>query len=126
MPVLPRLESRPACGPRRSAAEAGGPGKRMRRIEMERAHSIVRTVLLLAASAAFMALAAACTRTVQSTGHTASVPASRPASQPDPAQATASQPAANQVAIDNFSFHPQTLTVAAGTQVTWINHDDVP
>jgi plastocyanin len=30
------------------------------------------------------------------------------------------------VTIDNFSFSPMTLTVPAGTQVTWINHDDVP
>ena len=30
------------------------------------------------------------------------------------------------VKIDNFSFMPQTLTVAAGTKVTWINKDDVP
>ena len=28
--------------------------------------------------------------------------------------------------IDNFSFTPQTLTVPAGTKVTWINKDDVP
>ena len=30
------------------------------------------------------------------------------------------------VTIDNFSFTPAILTVPAGTQVTWINHDDVP
>lgn len=30
------------------------------------------------------------------------------------------------VKIDNFSFGPQTLTVAAGTTVTWTNNDDVP
>jgi plastocyanin len=30
------------------------------------------------------------------------------------------------VQIDNFSFTPQTLTVRAGTIVTWINKDDVP
>jgi plastocyanin len=30
------------------------------------------------------------------------------------------------VKIDNFSFTPQTLTVRAGTKVTWINKDDVP
>jgi plastocyanin len=30
------------------------------------------------------------------------------------------------VTIDNFSFSPMALTVPAGTQVTWINHDDVP
>ena len=32
----------------------------------------------------------------------------------------------NEVAIDNFSFIPQTLTVPVGTTVTWVNHDDVP
>ena len=32
----------------------------------------------------------------------------------------------NQVTIDNFSFNPQVISVAAGTTVTWVNHDDVP
>jgi plastocyanin len=32
----------------------------------------------------------------------------------------------NQVVIDNFAFAPETLTVAPGTQVVWINHDDEP
>jgi amicyanin len=31
-----------------------------------------------------------------------------------------------QVKIDNFSFGPPTLTVPAGTTVTWVNQDDVP
>ncbi len=35
-------------------------------------------------------------------------------------------PAANVVAIDNFTFTPSELTIAAGAQVTWINKDDVP
>jgi plastocyanin len=30
------------------------------------------------------------------------------------------------VSIDNFSFTPQTLTVKAGTTVTWTNRDDIP
>src|SRR3954469_10715302 len=30
------------------------------------------------------------------------------------------------VSIDNFSFSPAVVTVSAGTNVTWINHDDVP
>ncbi|MBV9865652.1 MAG: cupredoxin family copper-binding protein [Abitibacteriaceae bacterium] len=38
----------------------------------------------------------------------------------------AKAPATKQVTIDNFSFTPATLIVAVGTQVTWINHDDVP
>jgi plastocyanin len=31
-----------------------------------------------------------------------------------------------EVKIDNFSFGPMTLTVPAGTTVTWINRDDIP
>jgi plastocyanin len=30
-----------------------------------------------------------------------------------------------EVKIDNFSFGPD-VTIAAGTTVTWMNHDDVP
>ena len=30
------------------------------------------------------------------------------------------------VKIDNFSFTPPTLTVPAGTKVTWVNADDIP
>ncbi len=31
-----------------------------------------------------------------------------------------------EVKIDNFSFGPETLTVPAGTTVTWTNRDDIP
>ncbi|HEY4047553.1 MAG TPA: cupredoxin family copper-binding protein [Acidobacteriaceae bacterium] len=34
--------------------------------------------------------------------------------------------AAAEVKIDNFSFGPQTLTIAVGTTVTWTNRDDIP
>jgi amicyanin len=30
------------------------------------------------------------------------------------------------VTIDNFSYSPPNLTVAAGTTVTWTNNDDIP
>lgn len=30
------------------------------------------------------------------------------------------------VTIDNFAFTPATLTVPAGTRVTWTNRDDIP
>jgi plastocyanin len=30
------------------------------------------------------------------------------------------------ITIDNFSFGPQSLSVKAGTEVTWVNHDDIP
>lgn len=45
-------------------------------------------------------------------------PKSRAADQPSAAAA--------EVKIDNFSFGPSSLTVALGTEVTWINRDDIP
>ena len=45
------------------------------------------------------------------------------AREPPPA---ATPTAANEVVIDNFAFNPPTLTVAAGTRVTWVNRVDVP
>jgi plastocyanin len=36
------------------------------------------------------------------------------------------KPSATAITIDNFSFAPMQLEIAAGTQVTWINKDDVP
>ncbi len=33
---------------------------------------------------------------------------------------------AHEVNIDNFSFTPMEITISAGSQVTWINKDDVP
>jgi plastocyanin len=33
---------------------------------------------------------------------------------------------AGAVSIDNFTFTPQTLTVKAGTTITWTNRDDIP
>ncbi len=40
--------------------------------------------------------------------------------------AAAENPAALQITIDNFSFAPATLKISAGTEVTWVNHDDIP
>lgn len=31
-----------------------------------------------------------------------------------------------EIKIDNFSFSPKTLTVKAGTTITWTNGDDIP
>jgi len=36
------------------------------------------------------------------------------------------QASAGAISIDNFTFTPQTLTVKAGTTVTWTNRDDIP
>ena len=38
----------------------------------------------------------------------------------------AAGPPAVAVKIDNFTFTPTTLTVKAGTQITWTNGDDIP
>ena len=46
-----------------------------------------------------------------------------------PASVTANdQPSAANAAvkIDNFVFGPQTITIPAGTTVTWTNSDDIP
>jgi|SRR5580658_415046 plastocyanin len=40
--------------------------------------------------------------------------------------ALAQGPAATAVKIDNFSFSPPTIFVAAGTTVKWTNNDDIP
>jgi plastocyanin len=35
-------------------------------------------------------------------------------------------PTPAEIAIDNFAFEPAVLTVAPGTQVTWVNRDEEP
>ncbi|HEY4708746.1 MAG TPA: cupredoxin family copper-binding protein [Candidatus Acidoferrales bacterium] len=42
------------------------------------------------------------------------------------ARAAENKDAAVTVTVDNFSFTPKEITVAAGTTITWVNHDDVP
>ena len=42
------------------------------------------------------------------------------------ASARQAQASSVEVKIDNFSFGPAMLTVAAGTTVTWTNRDDIP
>jgi len=42
------------------------------------------------------------------------------------ARAEQTQASSAEVKIDNFSFGPATLTVPAGTTVTWTNRDDIP
>jgi len=41
-------------------------------------------------------------------------------------ESVAAGPPSAEVKIDNFSFTPPTLTVKAGTQITWRNADDIP
>ena len=40
--------------------------------------------------------------------------------------AAESAPETDRVTIDNFTFTPPTLTISAGTTVTWTNRDDIP
>jgi plastocyanin len=40
--------------------------------------------------------------------------------------AVAAQDATNVITIDNFTFSPRELTVAVGTTIKWVNHDDIP
>jgi plastocyanin len=52
------------------------------------------------------------------------------ASEPGAVSAPAGSPESTgpvaEVKIDNFAFTPGVITVKAGTQVTWINRDDIP
>lgn len=45
---------------------------------------------------------------------------------PHGAGSTPANANANEVVIENFAFEPATLTVKAGTTVTWVNRDDEP
>jgi plastocyanin len=52
------------------------------------------------------------------------MPAGTPA--PAPAPGSAAPVASDAVSIDNFAFVPATLTVPAGSTVTWTNRDEEP
>jgi plastocyanin len=43
-----------------------------------------------------------------------------------PASGADVKPAAVEIKIDNFSFGPSSVTVPGGTEITWVNHDDIP
>jgi plastocyanin len=60
-------------------------------------------------SAAILCSAALFTAAARSVVHAQSAPAKQ-----------------TEVKIDNFTFAPPTLTVAAGTTVKWVNRDDIP
>ena len=42
------------------------------------------------------------------------------------ATAANATPTTVEIRIDNFSFGPTSVTVPAGTEITWVNHDDIP
>ena len=43
-----------------------------------------------------------------------------------PTRATAGENSSTEVRVDNFTFGPETLTVAVNSTVTWVNKDDIP
>ncbi len=43
-----------------------------------------------------------------------------------PATAVPASISGPQIVIGNFTFTPNALTVAVGTTITWVNHDDIP
>jgi len=55
-----------------------------------------------------------------------SLVAASAALRPHSATAAQEKTGAISVSIDNFSFAPSPLEIPAGTEVTWINKDDVP
>jgi plastocyanin len=92
---------------------------------------LVRLGFLTASMTVVLVILAACS------GGTAPSPTATPAPPVAPAAlatiATTATPVAVQaaasglqVSIDNFSFTPATITIPAGTTVTWVNHDDTP
>jgi plastocyanin len=75
------------------------------------------TLLALVAIVSLMTLTGASASSTSEHGAVAAT------SQPASAESTGS---VTEVKIDNFAFTPGVITVKAGTQVTWINHDDIP
>lgn len=69
---------------------------------------MIRRVLYVVSIAVMLVAIVAGKQTIK-----AAVPAAPPA-------------AGTEVKIDNFTFKPAILTVAVGTEVTWINRDDIP
>ena len=43
-----------------------------------------------------------------------------------PAAAPSAAPAANHITIKDFMFAPSSITIKAGTTVTWVNEDEEP
>ena len=81
----------------------------MRRWKMQRSKTsrILRTMILAAAAIPSLILA-------------------NGALQPRSVTAAQEKPGAITVTIDNFSFAPMQLEIKAGTEVIWLNKDDVP
>ena len=87
------------------------------RISVFRAVSVAMTMAALAASAK--------TQQVREHEHAPAAVSARAVAH-EAALDSQTKAESTEVKIDNFSFGPQTLTVPAGTTVTWTNRDDIP
>lgn len=81
---------------------------------------IVAGSFLVALAPGFVGSASAATRSVHASGYGPTN--AKPAKKSVPKQTAMTRP---QVKIANFKFGPRTLTVKAGTKVTWTNKDGV-
>jgi len=78
-------------------------------------HSMRKTIMLLVLFAP-AAVLVGCTQKIDE------APAMKAAIEP----ADGSSGPTQEIVIDNFTFAPATVTIAPGTRVVWVNHDDVP
>jgi plastocyanin len=78
-------------------------------------HSLARRPIIVAVAAAVAVLVLAACGSSASSGAGST-----------PSATSAGGGSAAAVAIQNFAFTPQTLTVKAGTTVTWTNNDSAP
>jgi plastocyanin len=86
----------------------------MRKIKMVQSVKFAWSALALAIVVAFMSLSGAAVPSDSASGSAAA----------SSSESTTGSVA--EVKIDNFAFTPGVITVKVGTEVTWINHDDIP
>src|SRR5579883_1778903 len=86
---------------------------------------IAGLLLTLAACGGSVPAASAPPATPTATPTTAPAPTPTPTTAPAATPTTASSSSGNSISIANFAFSPSSLTVKAGTKVTWTNNDSV-
>jgi plastocyanin len=86
----------------------------MRKIKMVQSVKFAWSALALVIVVAFMSLSGAAVPSDSASGSAAA----------SSSESTTGSVA--EVKIDNFAFTPGVITVKVGTEVTWINHDDIP
>jgi plastocyanin len=86
----------------------------MRKIKMVQSVKFAWSALALVIVVAFMSLSGAAVPSDSASGSAAA------------SSSESTTGAVAEVKIDNFAFTPGVITVKVGTEVTWINHDDIP